>query len=74
MRSAEDLVNEATTLAETIRRLRSDPRAHHTRESRELSALEAQLTGLWAAIRAARAGGPSATDGGTIRRSRPKWR
>ncbi len=73
MSSVEDLQQQANTVAERLRRTRSAVRSGAAPDAHELATLEARLSGLWAAIRQARAGGDSPPPAGAETRTRPKW-
>ena len=70
MTRADDLMRQANTLAEKIRRQRA---SGDGQSGADLAAMQTRLTSLWAAIRAARAGGPRALDEQPGARTRPKW-
>ena len=68
--SVDDLMRQANTLAEKLRNARDASRLGRTADTHEVATMEARLSSLWTAIRAARATGtPPADD----RRTRPKW-
>ena len=71
MTKADDLMRQANTLAEKIRRQRASSGGQTA--GGDLAVMQTRLTSLWAAIRAARAGGPPARDEQPATRSRPKW-
>lgn len=74
MSQAENLMHEAHTLAEDIRRRRSQQPRHFGHADEGLAVLERRLTALWAEIRASRASAPAWSDGGPPPpRTRPKW-
>jgi hypothetical protein len=76
MRSADDLIRQANVLADHIRRARADVRAPRAQHAHDISAMQSELTALWAAIRAARVegiGGAHAAAPPEPRRSYPKW-
>jgi hypothetical protein len=65
--STDDLMRQANTLAEKLRRARDTSRQQgRAPDTHDL----ARLASLWTAIRAARAGGP---EHGAEQRTRPKW-
>jgi hypothetical protein len=71
MTGVDDLTRQANTLAEQLRRARDARGRSGTPDTGELAAMESRLTSLWAAIRAARVGGPPHDQDN--RRARPKW-
>lgn len=73
MTTAEDLMRQANTLAEKLRRTRASVGPGRAPDTHELAAMEARLTGLWTAIRQARAGGDAPPPPGADQRTRPKW-
>lgn len=74
MTNADHLMGEVHDLAEQIRRHRAAPARSQIKEKAELAAMEAQMTGLWNSIRAARAGGPDVPVNELApRATRPKW-
>jgi hypothetical protein len=71
MNGADDLTQQASALAEQLQRARTARARSRSPDTGELAAMESRLTNLWAAIRAARAGGPLHDQ--DDRRARPKW-
>ena len=72
MSGTDDLILQANTLADKLRRARDAHSRTRSPDTGELSAMESRLAGLWAAIRAARASsGPPIKE--LDRRARPKW-
>jgi hypothetical protein len=68
MRSADDLVRQASVLAEKIRKRRASGPPTSGRETEDLSMMQSRLSELWTQIRLVRAGGPTA-----VPSTRPKW-
>jgi hypothetical protein len=73
MTTADDLSRQANTLAEKLRRARAASPKGGAPDGGELAAMETRLSGLWAAIRAARVSGDVSAGGGATRRNRGKW-
>lgn len=73
MTTADDLMRQANTLAEKLRRARASVGPGGAPDTHELAAMEARLTGLWTAIRQARAAGDAPPPAGAEVRTRPKW-
>jgi hypothetical protein len=74
MSQADILMHEAHTLAERIRRRRSQQPRYFGHTDEDLAVLERRLTALWGEIRAARASAPAWGDGiPAPPRTRPKW-
>jgi hypothetical protein len=68
--SADDLVRQANTLAEKLRRARDTSRSGQAPDAHELATMETRLAGLWAAIRQARAAPPERNPERRVRTTR----
>ena len=73
MPGADDLMRQANTLAEKLRRYRGTSHRGQAPDAGEVAAMEARLASLWTAIRAARATAAQPMERRPDQRTRPRW-
>ena len=73
MVSTDDLMREASGLAEEIRQWRVEHQSQYFRDANGIRLLESRMAAVWASIRASRATTADATAIDFSQRRRPKW-